>query len=153
MKRIFLILSTMVVLGYSCMTIHYYDVEKAAAYLTANAESHSKKSCARYVRLAIAAGGCPTFLHPASADKYDVFLPKLGFKEIIQSPYVPQLGDIIVIKATGTHVDGHIAMFNGKQWISDFKQRDMFGGKTYRQKGIEYHLYRKLPGWGYRHLF
>jgi hypothetical protein len=36
-------------------------------------------------------------------------------------------------------------MFNGKQWVSDFKQRDMWGGSA-RQYAPSYVIYR-LPHW------
>lgn len=151
MKPIY-ILCGIVVLLYLCATIHYYDIEKATSYLTEHAEPKSQGSCAMYVRLAIKAGGCPIYprCYPASANEYDTFLPKLGFKEIDLGQYHPQKGDIIVIKAHGTHKNGHIAMYNGKCWISDFVQRDMFGSNAYREKGTEYHLYRKKQGWGMR---
>ena len=141
-------------LGIYCLvSIHYYDVDKATVYLTEHAQSHSQHECARYVRMAIQAGGCPTYIHPAAAKEYDVFLPKLGFKEVLIVDYRPQKGDIIVIKPPKDqkeHEHGHIAMYNGKKWISDFAQRDMYGGNIYRKKGTEYHLFRRSSGWGIR---
>lgn len=141
------------ILLYGIVSIRYYDIDKAAAYLTDNAQPKSQHECARYVRLAIQAGGCPTYFHPASAKEYDVFLPKLGFKEIPITGYKPVKGDIIVIKPPqdqSGHEHGHIAMFNGKIWISDFRQRDMYGGSIYRKKGTDYHLFLRSSGWGIR---
>ena len=138
---------------YGIISIHYYDVDKATVYLTDNAQPRSQHECARYVRLAIQAGGCPTYIHPASAKEYDTFLPKLGFKSIPLTDYRPVKGDIIVIKPPqnqSEHEHGHIAMFNGKKWISDFMQRDMYGGSIYRKKGTEYYLFRRPSGWGIR---
>ena len=103
--------------------------------------------------LAIQAGGCPTYIHPASAKEYDTFLPKLGFKSIPLTDYRPVKGDIIVIKPPqnqSEHEHGHIAMYNGKKWISDFMQRDMYGGSIYRKNGTEYYLFRRSTGWGIR---
>ena len=141
------------ILLYGIVSIRYYDIDKAAAYLTDNAQPKSQHECARYVRLAIQAGGCPTYFHPASAKEYDVFLPKLGFKEIPITGYKPVKGDIIVIKPPqdqSGHEHGHIAMFNGKIWISDFRQRDTYGGSIYRKKGTDYHLFLRSSGWGIR---
>lgn len=141
------------IVSYGFLSIYYYDVDKAITYLSEHAQSSSQHECARYVRLAIQAGGCPTYLHPASAKDYDVFLPKLGFAEISITGYKPAKGDIIVIKPTKNkagHDHGHIAMYNGEQWVSDFKQRDMYGGSIYRKKGTEYHLFRRSSGWGIR---
>lgn len=141
------------VAGYTLVSIHYYDVDKATAYLTQSAQSQSQHECARYVRRAIQAGGCPTYIHPTSAKDYDTFLPKLGFEEVSITDYHPAKGDIIVIKPplnVKGHEYGHIAMYNGQKWISDFKQRDMYGGSIYREKGTAYHLFRRPSGWGVR---
>ena len=151
-KVILLFLACILIL-WGIVSIHYYDTDKATTYLTDHAQSQSQHECARYVRLAIQAGGCPTYIHPASAKEYDAFLPKLGFTELSTADYAPIAGDIIVIKppqnANG-HEHGHIAMYNGQKWISDFKQRDMYGGSIYRKKGTEYHLFRRSSGWGIR---
>ena len=147
------ILVAVVILLYGIVSIHHYDVDEATAYLTDNAQPKSQHECARYVRLAIQAGGCPTYFHPASAKEYDTFLPKLGFKSIPLTDYRPVKGDIIVIKPPqnqSEHEHGHIAMYNGKKWISDFTQRDMYGGSIYRKKGTEYYLFRRSSGWGIR---
>ena len=151
MRRLCIILLTLflgVILLFGIVSIHYYDVDEAVVYLTDNALPKSQHECARYVRLAIQAGGCPTYFHPASAKEYDTFLPKLGFKSV-----PPAKGDIIVIKPPQNqfeHEHGHIAMYNGKKWISDFAQRDMYGGSIYRKKGTEYYLFRRSSGWGIR---
>lgn len=50
------------------------------------------------------------------------------------------------------HEHGHIAMYDGRQWISDFVQRDMFGGKAYRNNETACHLYRRDSGWGRRRI-
>ena len=150
---ILLILFIGTILLYGIVSIHYYNVDDATAFLTDNAQPKSQHECARYVRLAIQAGGCPTYIHPASAKDYDTFLPKLGFKSIPIADYKPVKGDIIVIKPPhkqSGHEHGHIAMYNGKKWISDFPQRDMYGGCIYRKKGTEYHLFRRSSGWGIR---
>ncbi len=152
-KYILVILFVFLSVIYGIVSIHYYDVDEAVVYLTDNAQPKSQHECARYVRLAIQAGGCPTYIHPASAKEYDAFLPKLGFKSIPLTDYKPIKGDIIVIKPPQNpsgHEHGHIAMYNGKKWISDFKQRDMYGGSIYRKKGTEYYLFRRSSGWGIR---
>ena len=150
---ILLILFFGMILLYGLISIHYYDVNDATTYLTDNAQPKSQHECARYVRLAIQAGGCPTYIHPASAKDYDSFLPKLGFEPIPLTDYKPLKGDVIVIKPPQNqsgHEHGHIAMYNGQKWISDFTQRDMFGGAIYRKKGTEYYLFRHPSGWGIR---
>lgn len=155
MRRLWLItiVGGCILIGYGIISIHYYDVYRATTYLSEHAKPKSRHECARYVRLAIQAGGCPTYIHPASAKEYDNFLPKLGFQSIPLADYKPAKGDIIVIKPPQNqsgHEHGHIAMYNGQKWISDFTQRDMFGGAIYRKKGTEYYLFRRPSGWGIR---
>jgi len=152
-RKILVILVVFFAVIYGMVSIHYYDVDKAVLYLTDNAQPKSQGECARYVRHAIQAGGCPTYIHPASAKDYDSFLPKLGFKSVSLTDYKPVKGDVIVIKPPQNqsgHEHGHIAMYSGKKWISDFAQRDMYGGSIYRKKGTEYTLFRRSSGWGIR---
>lgn len=146
MKKKTIILAITVALVYlGCRVIFYneYSNEKAVEYLTANAENHSVKSCALYVRRAIEAGGCPTFLQPPSACDYDKFLPDLGFIQIDAEGYTPQIGDVVVFSAIKGHKNGHICMYNGKQWVSDFKQRSMYSASAYRREGT--HTYWRRP--------
>jgi hypothetical protein len=43
-------------------------------------------------------------------------------------------GDVAVIQPyQGGDPNGHICMYDGDQWVSDFKQRDMWGGPGYRK--------------------
>lgn len=63
---------------YCLISIHYYNVDKAAAYLTNHANSQSQYECARYV-VGNSGRRCPTYIHPSSAKEYDAFLPKLCF--------------------------------------------------------------------------
>lgn len=120
-----------------------YNNDAAVEYLIKHAEPHSKNSCALYVRRAISAGGCPTFGQPPSACAYDAFLPDLGFKEVESEGYVPQKGDIVVFSAIKGHKHGHICMYDGRQWVSDFKQRSMYSAKAYRSEGT--HSYWRRP--------
>lgn len=103
------------------------------AHLVSNAASNSQSACAKYVRQAIEAGGLSTTGRPNYAKNYTTFLPSIGFSEIPITGYTPIKGDIIVLQnVKGGHVAGHIAMYSGSQWISDFKQRDQWGGTRYR---------------------
>lgn len=134
---------------YFAVTVNYYNVNNAVEYLSKHAEERSVGKCAQYVRLAIREGGCPTYFHPESACDYIQFLPKLGFEEIATENYNPQMGDVIVFPSIKGHEHGHIAMYDGKHWISDFKQIDKFGSNTYRQNN-EHYIFRRSTGWGIR---
>lgn len=56
-----------------------------------------------------------------------VYLPTLGFKEVpVKGDYVPMAGDIVVMQSTGKHVHGHIQMYNGEKWVSDYTQKNFW---------------------------
>lgn len=113
------------------------DLAKAAAYLAAHAQLTSTGYCARAVRLALEAGGMNTDGHPASAKEYGPFLEAHGFVPV-QGYDVdrPELGDIAVLPALPGYSYGHICMFDGAHWLSDFKQRDMWAGPVWREARV-----------------
>lgn len=113
------------------ITCYSYNPDFAAEYATKHANTKSKGLCGYYVRLSIEAGGCPTFFFPRSASEYVSFLPDLGFTKIDASQKRFK-GDIVVFNAVEGHPFGHIAIWNGKQWISDFKQRGIIVNQAYR---------------------
>jgi hypothetical protein len=98
-------------------------MKRAARFATKNAAPKSKTCCAWYVMRALQEGGCPISIYPAWA--YEYVLPLHGFKEVSKKNYSPKTGDIVVIERSKKHIWGHIAIFNGKIWVSDFKQRSM----------------------------
>jgi hypothetical protein len=56
---------------------------------------------------------------------------RLGFHRLNvenSDTFMPMKGDIVVIQPYPKgNVSGHIAAFDGRIWISDFKQRDFLG--------------------------
>ena len=94
------------------------------------------------MRKALEAGGLSTVGRPTSACDYDTFLPNKGFYEVDKNNYTPRKGDIIVLEAVENHPHGHIAMYSGSNWVSDYVQRDMWGGSAFRNKA-EYSIFRK----------
>ncbi len=110
-----------------------FDIYDAVSYIQNNALESSAGACARFVRQAIEAGGLSTNGRPLAACDYETYLPTIGFSVINSSNYTPQAGDIVVHEAQPGHSYGHIAMYTGQQWISDFIQIDMFGGSAYRE--------------------
>ena len=123
-----------------------YNKSAAINYLVHHAtETYNIKTngnCALAVRMALEAGGLDTTGHPHDACGYDSFLPKLGFVQVEKNGYTPKAGDIIVLEAIKGHPHGHIAMYTGAQWVSDFKQKDMWGGSDFKNNA-EYTLWRK----------
>ena len=65
-------------------------------------------------------------------------LTGIGFNEISR-PTNFQKGDITVIENNEDHEDGHIAMYSGAQWISDYKQDSEF---VYKKSPPPIHYYR-----------
>lgn len=99
--------------------------------------------CALYVRRALQKAGFP--VRPqASAYMYHTRgeLKRLGFKMIGTSSdtnYKPIKGDIAVCNAIKGHPHGHICVYDGDRWVSDFKQRRM---SVYGGRRVEFFIYR-----------
>ncbi|TDN63567.1 CHAP domain-containing protein [Paraburkholderia sp. BL10I2N1] len=116
-----------------------WDKVSPVNYLQWHAEASSHGRCARYVREAIQRGGI-SIAHTYSAKNYGDSLIRAGFYEVSGSP---QRGDVIVIQPIARHPDGHMAMYDGTQWISDFKQQHGFyPGQAYRTAKPSYKMYR-----------
>lgn len=130
-----------------------WNVNRAITKLKQDAHTEPTKYCARAVMNAIEAGfgfkpqdvsrvGSAHLLNDEKG-----YLEKLGFVQLLieTENYVPQKGDIIVFDPVDGHKHGHTAMFDGKVWISDFIQRDQYGGSAYRKnrnKGYTYHRHK-----------
>jgi type VI secretion system secreted protein VgrG len=116
------------------------DIAKTLAHLKAHAGLKSVGKCAKAVADAIEAGGVKIERKPSAKD-YGSNLAKIGFCQIDKQNYTPKAGDICVL----THPQsphGHIAMYEGQNWLSDFIQRDMFGGKLYRTSETSFKIWR-----------
>jgi hypothetical protein len=95
------------------------------------------------VRQALVAGGLDTGLAPVSAKDYGAFLSNAGFVSVPAADYTATKGDIVVLQPhKGGSAHGHIAMYDGAHWVSDFQQRDMWGGPGYRKHQPSYVIYR-----------
>lgn len=105
--------------------------ELASVIATDQAHDKSQGACAKYVRVSLnEAGYQEPDGRPTSAYQYATtgFLNKYGFNNIdVGDPlsYKPEMGDISVTRPFGEHKHGHIAIYNGENWVSDFKQRSI----------------------------
>jgi hypothetical protein len=122
------------------------DTEKFANALRANARLVSRGQCAKYVRLALTAGGANTQAHPGTAKSYGPLLERNGYTEIeVVKPesFAPEKGDIVVFRPVkhGNQA-GHIQGYDGKGWVSDFVQTGFWPGPTYRKEKPAYVVYR-----------
>src|SRR5262249_23470326 len=125
-----------------------WDSTKAVKYLQDNAEPHSTGNCAHYVREAIEAGGVTLIRHHSAKD-YGPSLLVVGFN-LIRSGlgYIHQLGDVGIVQPIPGHPHGHMAMFDGKHWISDFVQwHGIYPGQSYRKEKPAYAIYRYPTVW------
>lgn len=123
------------------------DVKELSLTLRKNAKAHSLGRCAHHVRLALEAGGAKTSGHPAHAKDWGGVLLRNGYQKIgvisLQS-YSARAGDIAVIQPyTGGSISGHIQVWDGQHWISDFVQRDFWPGQGYRRAKPSFAIYRR----------
>jgi len=123
-----------------------YDKDAAADYAYDHAAPNSVGRCARYVRTAIEQGGGLSLRRTEAAKDYGPILVAAGFFQV-SGP--PQKGDVIVIDAVPNyHPYGHMAIFHGDIWVSDFRQRPgaqgFYPGPRYREHQPKYKLYRHL---------
>lgn len=123
-----------------------FDADKAVEKLHRQLEPGPTGYCARYVKRALAAGGLDVGHGVESAKDMGPALEKAGFEPIAKEGYKPQKGDVIVIQPyPGGRPDGHVAMHDGKDWTSDYRQRDQWGGQGYRTHQPPYQIYRRSP--------
>lgn len=119
-----------------------YDGNSAANFADSHAEPHSTGNCARYVRRAIESGGI-RLSRTHYAKDYGRALEAAGFREITGTP---RKGDVAVIQPITGHPDGHMAIYDGSIWVSDFKQRPglqgFYPGPGYRLAKPPYKIYR-----------
>jgi hypothetical protein len=107
---------------------------KSAADFARNHAPGTKGACARYVANAFESIGL-NFQRQSSAYMYhsNGVLKDMGFGVVSQgqSGYTAQKGDICVINKFGSHKHGHICIFDGQNWVSDFVQKNASPYKDY----------------------
>lgn len=119
-----------------------WDAIKSVAYLNEHAQPHSLGRCAEFVRKAVEAGGVEMSRH-ASAKDYGPGLERALFRPLPPLPGGFEAGDIAVIQPITGHPHGHMAMFNGELWVSDFEQmHGYYPGPSYRSLKPPVAIYR-----------
>lgn len=96
---------------------------KAAQYVRKHGLKGSTGYCARYVRRALQEGGGYSFTGVVSAYMYHTqnVLASAGFVQIAGNSKW-QIGDVMVFNRNSAHIHGHIQIWDGRNWISDFIQ-------------------------------
>jgi hypothetical protein len=133
----------------TCGSTTHLDCAAAVSYIDAHAGSSSNGACLASVQLALEAGGLSMLRCPATngsssnwAGQCNGPLGADGFTSLGSSDGSPQAGDIGVFQHTAGNMIGHIAMYDGTNWVSDFVQsssesppgnpyRSGFGGANY----------------------
>lgn len=119
-----------------------WDAAKAIEHLQSHAQPHSTGNCARYVRQAVEAGGV-TLVRHLSAKDYGPSLTAVGFQAVATAGYLHRAGDVGIVQPIPGHPHGHMALFDGTHWISDFVQyHGLYPGAGYRTAKPAYAVYR-----------
>ena len=104
-----------------------FDPAAAASAATAAAGTSPGGNCGTAVRAALQAGGI-TVQPTNSAKDFGPNLEAAGFEAVpaTEGSYVPQVGDVVVFQNTTGHPHGHVQIYNGSHFVSDFVQNDPF---------------------------
>ena len=117
------------------------NLDAAVDYLVKHAKKKSVHLCAGYVAAALIHGGFK-FQKQSAAYKYrdNGILLKIGYKEISKQKTYKK-GDITITERNKAHKYGHMAMWSGKKWISDFVQNSEFVYSKSTQPPVHYYTY------------
>jgi hypothetical protein len=122
------------------------DMDKVIAHLDKKAHATyetAKGQCARYVREALEAGGAQIVARQEYGKDYGKVMDGIPrYSKIDAAGYVPQRGDVAVLQPPSGKTAGHVQIYNGTQWVSDFKQEGFYPGPAYRNEKVSYEIYR-----------
>lgn len=128
-----------------------FNLQGALQAAVKMAGAASQHVCAKYVRTYLEHGGINTSGRPGLARQYTTYLPTIGYSHIAsigntdaQTAFTnsgARPGDIAVYQKPGEPMaPGHICMWTGSQWVSDFRQNHM---SVYRSRGnVNAHIFR-----------
>ncbi len=111
-----------------------FSKNRLIEWMDKHAHLRSLHLCAMFFRRGMEAAGASTADRPVSGDAadYGPYLLGHGAKEVATESYQPQAGDTAVFGRSELHPAGHIEIFDGERWVSDFVQR---GFSPYRDAG------------------
>lgn len=124
-----------------------FNVNVFTTYLRENAHQvgFGHGECAKFVRAALVAGGADTSGHLVAAKTYGPLLLKNAFRAL--SVVIPETfpflkGDVVVMEPPEHgRQEGHIAGYDGRNWVSDFVQNGFWPGPAYRKERPNYVVY------------
>jgi len=114
-----------------------FDIERAVQHAKQFAKPQSIHKCAKFTREAIAAGGI-SLAQTLKAKDYGTSLQQAGFHTVSTT----RKGDVVVIQGYPGNDYGHMAIYDGQNWISDFVQSALYPGPGYRTHKPAYKIYR-----------
>lgn len=125
-----------------------WDKTKAVNWLDSHAQPSSQGQCAKFTREAIEAGGLALKMTNSAKD-YGPSLTAAGLRALPANQcFAFRTGDVAIIQPIAEVPDGHMCMFDGKVWVSDFVQTQPsspYPGPAFRAKKPPYAIYR-YPG-------
>jgi uncharacterized protein YfaT (DUF1175 family) len=109
----------------------------------------STGDCALYVRKALQASQIKQFFSGGlgHANQMAAQLVRMNWVAVGQNVTSWKKGDIVVFQRTNTRLGqkyGHVAIYNGSQWVSDFIQPSV---QPNRKDSLTYTLYRARYGY------
>lgn len=138
-----------------------WDFDKMVKAVLNNKLPKASGKCAEYVRKALVAGDLRGKIQKTFGGKlghafeYLARLPKLGFNRVYSGQQLKgfQLmkGDVVVFdkgvygsdnKSGGGWVYGHVAIWTGGNWVSDFIQSSIYPHSKYASRGIPFTIFR-----------
>ena len=102
--------------------------QAASDYARKHALAKSIGYCLKYVDDALQYGGGFSYTRKNSACQMHTngILKKLGFTLQSAKPGTLKKGDVAVHGCNSSHIHGHIQIYDGKTWYSDFKQANEY---------------------------
>lgn len=119
---------------------------KAADLITKNALTRSSGYCARYVRKGLQEAGYDLKTQAHAYQYNNGALTDAGFSKVDPRTDGLQKGDVMVMPAQGKHKSGHIQVYNGTQWVSDFKQNSVNPWNDVATEDLNATMYRDQRG-------
>ncbi|NHV08878.1 glycoside hydrolase family 104 protein [Cronobacter turicensis] len=121
--------------------------------MVARKYKYGNGQCAKYVKAALISGGASSVGSDINAAKdYGAWLESIGFEAVksattvnmggVYSVSSQRAGDVVVIQNAPGHPYGHMTMFNGTCWVSDYVQdKGFYPAQVYRDQNTKYVLY------------
>lgn len=113
----------------------------AASYITRKSLANSSGYCARYVRKGLQSAGYKFDQQPLAYQYHSTGqMKKMGFTQISESAISnPKRGDVAIYGRSKGHSAGHIQMYDGRQWVSDFRQKTHLPWSNAKSGGLFYY--------------